>query len=98
MANLRAFAMPKWGIEMTEGVVAEWKVAQGQPFRKGDLLALIETAKITNEVEAEADGQFARLIAKEGETYDGLPMNIAGSPQRKLQHSSRYCFTGVAVD
>ncbi|WP_370171448.1 2-oxo acid dehydrogenase subunit E2 [Sphingobium abikonense] len=70
MANLRAFAMPKWGIEMTEGVVAEWKVAQGQPFRKGDLLALIETAKITNEVEAEADGQFARLIAKEGETYE----------------------------
>ena len=49
MANLRAFAMPKWGIEMTEGVVAEWKVGEGQPFRKGDLLALIETAKITNE-------------------------------------------------
>ncbi|BBD99760.1 dehydrogenase [Sphingobium amiense] len=70
MANLRAFAMPKWGIEMTEGVVAEWKVGEGQPFRKGDLLALIETAKITNEVEAEADGQFARLIAKEGETYE----------------------------
>lgn len=69
MSNLRAFAMPKWGIEMTEGVVAEWKVREGAPFRKGDLLALIETAKITNEVEAEADGQFARLIAKEGETY-----------------------------
>lgn len=69
MSNLRAFAMPKWGIEMTEGVVAEWKVREGAPFKKGDLLALIETAKITNEVEAEADGQFARLIAKEGETY-----------------------------
>ncbi|MFY9351986.1 MAG: dihydrolipoamide acetyltransferase family protein [Sphingobium sp.] len=69
MSNLRAFAMPKWGIEMTEGVVAEWKVREGAPFRKGDLLALIETAKITNEVEAEADGQFARLIAQEGETY-----------------------------
>ncbi|WP_242128960.1 dihydrolipoamide acetyltransferase family protein [Sphingobium sp. Sx8-8] len=69
MANLRAFAMPKWGIEMTEGVVAEWMVAQGVPFRKGDLLALIETDKITNEVEAEADGMFARLIAEKGGTY-----------------------------
>lgn len=69
MANLRAFAMPKWGIEMTEGVVAEWKVAQDAPFKKGDLLALIETAKITNEVEAEADGMFARLIAETGGTY-----------------------------
>lgn len=69
MANLRAFAMPKWGIEMTEGVVAEWMVAEGQPFRKGDTLALIETDKITNEVEAEADGMFPRLIAQKGGTY-----------------------------
>ena len=69
MAELRAFAMPKWGIEMTEGVVAEWLVEEGAPFRKGDLLALIETDKITNEVEAEADGMFARLIAVTGNTY-----------------------------
>ena len=69
MAELRAFAMPKWGIEMTEGVVAEWLVQEGAPFKKGDLLALIETDKITNEVEAEADGMFARLIATAGESY-----------------------------
>lgn len=69
MANLRAFAMPKWGIEMTEGVVAEWMVAEGAPFKKGDLLALIETDKITNEVEAEADGMFPRLLAEKGGTY-----------------------------
>lgn len=84
MSNLRAFAMPKWGIEMTEGVVAEWKVREGAPFRKGDLLALIETAKITNEVEAEADGQFARLIAKEGETYSvGDLIAVLAGPKDK---------------
>ncbi len=69
MANMRAFAMPKWGIEMTEGVVAEWMVTEGTPFKKGDLIALIETDKITNEVEAEADGMFPRLIAETGGTY-----------------------------
>ena len=69
MAELRAFAMPKWGIEMTEGVVAEWLVQEGAPFKKGDLLALIETDKITNEVEAEGDGMFARLVAQTGGTY-----------------------------
>ncbi|MGE4410561.1 MAG: 2-oxo acid dehydrogenase subunit E2 [Sphingobium sp.] len=69
MAELRAFAMPKWGIEMTEGVIAEWLIEEGKPFKKGDLIALIETDKITNEVEAEADGMFARLIAEQGGTY-----------------------------
>ena len=69
MAELRAFAMPKWGIEMTEGVVAEWLVEEGKPFKKGDLIALIETDKITNEIEAEADGMFPRLIAEKGGTY-----------------------------
>lgn len=88
MSNLRAFAMPKWGIEMTEGVVAEWKVREGAPFRKGDLLALIETAKITNEVEAEADGQFARLIAKEGETYAvGDLIAVLAGPEDKPVNS-----------
>lgn len=69
MAGLKAFTMPKWGIEMSEGTVAEWMVAERAPFARGDVLTLIETDKITNEVEAEADGCLVRLIAKAGETY-----------------------------
>lgn len=68
MSELKAFAMPKWGIEMTEGVIGEWKVAEGQSYAKGDLLALIETDKITNEVEAEDDGVICRIVASPGET------------------------------
>ena len=69
MATLKAFTMPKWGIEMAEGTIAEWGVAEGQRFTRGTVLALIETDKITNEIEAEADGRFVRLVAKAGETY-----------------------------
>lgn len=68
MAMLKPFTMPKWGIEMAEGTIAEWGVEEGQPFTRGAVLALVETDKITNEIEAEADGRFVRLIAKAGET------------------------------
>ena len=60
--------MPKWGIEMSEGMIGEWMVAEGQDFARGDVLTLIETDKITNEVEAEADGRFVRILAQAGET------------------------------
>ena len=69
MATLKAFTMPKWGIEMSEGTIAEWMVAEREPFAKGAVLALIETDKITNEIEAEAASALVRIIAKAGETY-----------------------------
>jgi pyruvate dehydrogenase E2 component (dihydrolipoamide acetyltransferase) len=69
MATLKAFTMPKWGIEMAEGTIAEWGVEEVQPFTRGTMLAAVETDKITNEIEAEADGRMVRLIAHAGETY-----------------------------
>lgn len=69
MAKLKPFTMPKWGIEMSEGTLAEWSVAENEAFDRGAVLALIETDKITNEVEAEAGGRFVRMIAVPGETY-----------------------------
>ena len=69
MSKLRAFTMPKWGIEMTEGLIAEWMVTEGKPFKKGDVIALVETDKITNEIEAEEDAVFAKIVGEAGETY-----------------------------
>ncbi len=67
MANIRPFCMPKWGIEMTEGTIAEWMVEEGEAFTKGQLLCLIETDKITNEVEAEYDAVLKRLLTPAGD-------------------------------
>lgn len=66
MPDIRPFCMPKWGIEMTEGTLADWKVAEGEAFSRGQLLCLIETAKITNEVEAEYDAVLARVLVPAG--------------------------------
>ncbi len=66
MAQIRPFCMPKWGIEMTEGTVAEWMVREGDTFKRGQTLCLIETAKITNEVEAEYDAVARRVLVSAG--------------------------------
>ncbi|MFA7585579.1 MAG: 2-oxo acid dehydrogenase subunit E2 [Novosphingobium sp.] len=66
MADIRPFCMPKWGIEMTEGTIAEWMINEGDTFKKGQTLCLIETAKITNEVEAEYDAVARRILIGAG--------------------------------
>jgi pyruvate dehydrogenase E2 component (dihydrolipoamide acetyltransferase) len=81
MGNLKAFTMPKWGIEMSEGTVAEWMVAERESFSRNAVLTLIETDKITNEVEAEADGCFVKLVGQPGETYPvGALLAVFGDP------------------
>lgn len=72
MSKLRPLCMPKWGIEMTEGTIAEWMVAAGDRVTRGDVLCLIETAKITNEVEAEHNGVVLTIVAPSSE--DALPV------------------------
>jgi pyruvate dehydrogenase E2 component (dihydrolipoamide acetyltransferase) len=69
VSKLRAFTMPKWGIEMVEGTISEWNVKVGEPVVKGQVIAQIETDKIVNEVEIEYDTRFVRLIAEPGQAY-----------------------------
>ncbi|MFL6606576.1 MAG: biotin/lipoyl-containing protein, partial [Steroidobacteraceae bacterium] len=69
MSTLRAFTMPKWGIEMTEGTISEWSISEGDAVAQGQTIALIESDKIVNEVQAEFDTRFVRLIATAGESY-----------------------------
>ncbi len=52
--TIHAVTMPKWGIEMTEGTLAQWSVREGQRVNKGDPLLEVETEKIVNTVESPA--------------------------------------------
>jgi pyruvate dehydrogenase E2 component (dihydrolipoamide acetyltransferase) len=60
--------MPKLGLTMTEGLVAEWRVRPGDMVKAGDVLFVVETEKIATEVEAQAEGRIETIAAKEGET------------------------------
>ena len=58
--------MPKWGIEMQQGTIAQWHVAPGQQLHKGDALLDVETEKIVNSVEAPIDGVLRKILAGPG--------------------------------
>ncbi|MGV1768427.1 dihydrolipoamide acetyltransferase family protein [Rhizobium rhizogenes] len=69
--------MPKFGLTMMEGQITEWQRKPGERFSKGEVLFVVETEKVANEVEAEADGQLLELLAGEGEIIAvGLPIAL----------------------
>lgn len=77
MADL---VMPKFGLTMTEGLLSDWHVAPGAAFSAGDMLFTVETEKVANEVEADADGVLAEILVQAGETVPvGTPVaRLAG--------------------
>ena len=58
--------MPRLSDTMTEGVIAAWHKKVGDPVKKGDLLAEIETDKATMELESYKDGVLLHTGAAKG--------------------------------
>ncbi len=59
--------MPKLGLSMETGKINEWKVAEGGETKEGDILLIVETEKITYEVESPATGLLHIIVPQEGE-------------------------------
>lgn len=71
----QTLAMPKLGLTMTEGQVAEWRRAPGESFAAGDVLLVIETDKIANDLEAPAAGRLTEVLVEPGRTVPvGAPL------------------------
>lgn len=62
--------LPKWGMTMQDGVIAEWLVAVGDTVTEGQGIALIETEKVETEVEAPAAGTITELLFEDGDSAD----------------------------
>jgi len=58
--------MPRLSDTMTEGVIASWHKQVGDPVRKGDLLAEVETDKATMELESYKDGILLHIGTDKG--------------------------------
>jgi len=59
--------MPKLGLTMTEGVLIQWLVGDGTEVRKGQPIFQIETDKVVNDAQADADG-ILRIVVDAGAT------------------------------
>ncbi len=64
---IHAVVMPKWGLAMSEGLVAGWHLEEGAAVERGADLVDIETEKITNVLEAPGAGVLRRRLVAEGE-------------------------------
>ncbi|MBL7724819.1 MAG: pyruvate dehydrogenase complex dihydrolipoamide acetyltransferase [Chitinophagaceae bacterium] len=58
--------MPRLSDTMTEGVIAAWHKKVGDPVKKGDLLAEVETDKATMELESYKDGVLLHVGSDKG--------------------------------
>jgi 2-oxoglutarate dehydrogenase E1 component len=67
--------MPEMGESVTEGIVLEWHVAEGDAVSEGDTIVEVSTDKVDAEVPAPMDGVITKLIAQvDDEVPVGAPL------------------------
>jgi len=62
--------LPKWGMTMQDGTVAEWLKRPGERVEEGEPIAVIETEKVNTDLEAPESGVLKEILVKQGETVD----------------------------
>ncbi|MFZ0322700.1 MAG: biotin/lipoyl-containing protein, partial [Actinomycetes bacterium] len=69
------FVMPSLGADMDEGTLVEWLVAPGDAVTRGQIVAVVDTAKAAIEVEVFTDGVVDELLVQPGTTVAvGTPL------------------------
>ena len=97
--KIEPLIMPKWGIEMDEGKLTEWLIDEGTTFTKGDPLVVIETDKISNEVEAEVDSTLRKKVVDADGTYAvGALLGIFASDDTSDEEIDEFINSYVAPD
>jgi pyruvate dehydrogenase E2 component (dihydrolipoamide acetyltransferase) len=61
------FRMPSLGADMEFGTLVEWNVHPGDPVKRGDVVAQVETEKGLVEIEIFEDGAVEEILVQEGQ-------------------------------
>lgn len=61
------FRMPSLGADMDAGTLLEWQVAPGEAVQRGQVVAVVDTAKAAVEIECWHDGRVFELLIQSGD-------------------------------
>jgi pyruvate/2-oxoglutarate dehydrogenase complex dihydrolipoamide acyltransferase (E2) component len=59
--------LPKWGVTMQEGTIAEWLVAEGEAVEEDQPIAHVVTDKVDADVEAPVAGVLTKQCVAKGD-------------------------------
>lgn len=62
--------LPQWGMGMSEGTITSWLKAVGDTVHEDEVIAEVETEKVTADLEAPATGVLVEILAEEGEAVE----------------------------
>jgi pyruvate dehydrogenase E2 component (dihydrolipoamide acetyltransferase) len=71
--------LPRLGQGMEAGTIVRWLKSEGDDIAKGEPLYELDTDKVTQEVEAEADGVLLKIVVSEGEVDVGATIAVIGA-------------------
>ena len=66
--------MPKLGMTMKKGTIVEWKKKSGEKVEKEEVVAIVESEKLTGEVKAPTSGILVEILHDVG---DEVPVGEA---------------------
>ena len=66
LRHLHNLLMPRLGPTMASAVISDWKKREGDIISKGEIVMIVETEKVSMEVESPVSGKIAKIVAPEG--------------------------------
>jgi pyruvate dehydrogenase E2 component (dihydrolipoamide acetyltransferase) len=80
--------LPRLGQGMEFGTIVRWLKSEGEPVAKGEPLFELDTDKVTQEVEAEANGVLLKIAVAEGEVPVGQTVAYIGDKGEDLPETA----------
>ena len=89
--------LPRLGQGMESGTIVKWLKGEGDPVKKREPLYELDTDKVTQEVEAEADGVLLKIVVDSGEVEVGRTIAFIGSEGEDVPSGNGAAPSGAAA-